>query len=150
MKSLILLLLSVLMSFTIMLHGQENSIEDVPKSIIQCLDKVGKDSSIVLNVCESTYLDYYFQRQRGSFLFENKCVFFLTGNYGAIKSNKKIYYAEAKQVLSTGVLPSIGMQQLVIFDGHERKSIGYDAAIISGSKKYLTKKDVIKHIKKRQ
>jgi hypothetical protein len=48
---------------------------------------------------------------------------------------------EIKLIISTGILPSPSMQQLVIFDECEVKDTGYDVVIVSGSKKYLTKKD---------
>lgn len=47
-----------------------------------------------------------------------------------------------------GAIPSHLMQQLLVFSEAERKQIGYDAAIITGSKKYVTKKDIYKKIKK--
>jgi len=121
-------------------HAQEESMESVPKSIVQCLDQLGKDSSAVLNRCESTYLDYYFQKQRGSFSFKDKTVFFLRGNAGSIISNKKKYFGEIKDALNEGDIPSYYVQQLLIFEDGDREKIGYDATITLGSKKYITKK----------
>lgn len=43
-----------------------------------------------------------------------------------------------------GTIPSHLMQQLLVFSEAESKQIGYDAAIITGSKKYITKEDINK------
>lgn len=147
MKNIILMLISSFFFASILL-GQEKSIEHMPKNIIPCLDKAGQDSSAVLNICESTYLNYFFEKQRGPFSFEDKTVLFLTGNYGAIKSTKNTFFSEIKQGLNIGTMPSHAMRQLLIFDESEWKNTGYDAAIITGSKRYLTKKDVIRSIEK--
>lgn len=122
--------------------------EDIPKNIIQCLDKTGDDSSAVLNICESNFLNYFFEKQRGSFSFEDKAVLFRMGNYGAIKSTKNTFFSGIKHGIINGSMPSHAMQQLLIFDKSERINTGYDAAIITGSKKFLTNKDVIKSIEK--
>ncbi|MCT1526050.1 hypothetical protein ACS126_03690 [Sphingobacterium lactis] len=147
MKNIILILFGSFF-FTGILYGQEKSMKDIPKNIIQCLDKTGQDSSAELNICESTFLNYFFENQRGSFSFEGKNVLFLTGNYGANKSTKNTFFSEIKQGLNIGSMPSHAMRQLLILDESDRKNTGYDAAIITGSKKYLTKKDVIKPIGK--
>lgn len=147
MKNIILILFGSFF-FTSILHGQEKSMEDIPKNIIQCLDKTGQDSTAGLNICESAFLNYFFEKQRGSFSFEGKNVLFLTGNYGAIKSTKNTFFSDIKQGINIGSMPSHAMRQLLFFDESERKNTGYDAAIITGSKKYLTKKDVIKSIGK--
>ncbi len=39
------------------------------------------------------------------------------------------------------------MQQLITFTKEESKELGYDAVIILGSKKLITKDDVKKHLK---
>lgn len=142
------LFIYLLLAFTYTLYGREKSMEYIPKNIIQCLDKVGLDSSAVLSTSESAFLNYFFEKQRGSFSFDDKTVFFLTGNNGAIKSTKNTFFRKIKLGLNIGIMPSQAMQQLLIFDGFEKKLTDYDAVIITGSKKYLTKKGVIKHIKK--
>ena len=147
MKTIILILFGSFF-FTSILHGQVKSMEDIPKNIIQCLDKTGDDSSAVLNICESTFLNYFFEKQRGSFSFEGKNVLFLTGNYGAIKSTKNTFFSDIKKGLKIGSIPNNSMRQILIFNDSERKSTGYDVAIITGSKKFLTNKDAIKSIEK--
>ncbi|MBV2228502.1 MAG: hypothetical protein KUL85_16725 [Sphingobacterium mizutaii] len=144
----VVLLLYLLLTFTYALFGQGKSIETFPKNIIQCVDKAGLDSSAILNICESTFLNYFFEKQRGSYSFEGKNVLFLTGNYGAIKSTKNTFFSDIKKGLKIGSIPNHSMRQLLIFADSEKKKTEYDVAIIIGSKKFLTNKDAIKSIEK--
>ncbi|MDM1046976.1 hypothetical protein [Sphingobacterium hotanense] len=136
------------MFVAIILYGQERNIETVPKNILECIHETGKDSSTQLNPCESSYLDYFFEKQRGLFSFKDKDVSFFTGNMGTVKSNKKEFFESVKQSYGIGLFPSLATSQLLIFDEVERKNIGYDAVIITGSKKYITKKNAVKYINK--
>ena len=64
-----------------------------------------------------------------------------------IKSTKKEYFDRLKQFISqNGFLPS-SSGQLIIFNEEEVKQTGYDAVVISFSKKYLTNKEVIIRLK---
>ncbi len=90
--------------------------KDIPKNIIQCLDKTGQDSSAELNICEFTFLNYFFEKQKGSYLFEGKKENILTGNYGANKSTKNTFFSQIKQGLNIGSMPSHAMRQLLILD----------------------------------
>lgn len=147
MKNIILILFGSFF-FTSILQGQEKSMEDIPKSIIQCLDKTGQDSTAGVNICESAFLNYFFEKQRGLFSFKDKDVSFFTGNMGTVKSNKKEYFESVKQAYGMGLFPSLATSQLLIFDEVERKNIGYDAVIITGSKKNITKKHFFKYLNK--
>lgn len=130
-----------------MLLGQEKSLENIPNDILECIDKTGDNNSPILNECECKYLNFYFQKYKGAFDFCGKKIYFLKGNIGTIKSDKIEYFENIKLIISKGMLPSLGMQQLIIFDKCEAKDIGYDVVVVLGSKKYLTKKDVIKRLK---
>jgi len=147
MKNVVLMLF-VSMSFASTLHGQGEPVECIPENIERCLGELGKDSSAVLNSCESTYLDHYFQERRGSFSFKDKKVFFLRGNLGAIISYKKNYFEEIKYALNEGYFPSYYVHQLLIFEDGDREKIGYDATITLGSKRYITQKIAMKYIEK--
>jgi len=129
-------------------HAQEQSMKNWPKTILQCVDQLGKDSSAALNSCESAYFDYCFQKERGSFSFKNRTVFFLRGSAGSTISDKKTYFERIEMALDDDCFPCYFMQQLIIFDDGEREKFGYDAAIATWSKRSLTKKHAIKQIKK--
>ncbi len=146
MKQLFLTM-SLSIIFNICLMGQEKT-ENIPKDILNCLIEMGKDTIPVLNVCESKYLNFNYQKNKNTFDFCVKRVAFLKGNTGTIKSTKKEYFDRLKYfVYQKGFLPS-DSSQLIIFNEDEVKKTGYDAVIISQSKKYLTNKEVFKRLKK--
>jgi hypothetical protein len=125
--------------------GQEKSAKNIPKDILDCLTEVGKDTVSTLNVCESKYLNFCFQKEKGTFNFCGKKMAFFKGNIGTIKSTKKEYFAVEKQLIQDGFYPSPG-GQLIIFNEDEAKKTGYDVVFIVYNKRYLTKKEVIKRL----
>ncbi len=132
--------------FNSFLMGQEKSTENIPKDILDCLTEVGKDTVSTLNVCESKYLNYLFQKDKGTFDFCSKKVAFFKGNTGTIKSTKKDFFDKEKYFIDIkGFLP-LGSGQLIIFNENEAKQVGYEAVIISSSKKLLSTKEVIKRL----
>lgn len=144
-KIFLVLCLPIILNITLM--GQEKSAEDIQKNIIKCFENMGKDTISILNFCESKYLNFNFQKEKGAFNFCKKRVAFFRGNAGTIKSTKKEYFDRLKQFISqNGFLPS-SSGQLIIFNEEEVKQTGYDAVVISFSKKYLTNKEVIKRLK---
>jgi hypothetical protein len=54
------------------LFGQEQTLENIPKNILECLLEMGKDTIPTLNACESKYLNFDFQKNRGIFDFSGK------------------------------------------------------------------------------
>jgi len=137
--------------FNISLMGQEKSAEDIQKDILDCLVEMGKDTISTLNVCESKYLNFNFQTDKGTFDFCSKKIAFFKGNTGTIKSTKKEYFDGLKQfVHQKGFLPSSSSGQLIVFDENEVKKTGYDAVIISSSKKYITNNEIVKRLNKKR
>jgi len=134
--------------FNIFLMGQEEPTEKSQKEILDCLVKTGNDTIRTVNICENKFLNFYFQKNKGTFDFSGKKIAFFKGNIGTIKSTKKDFFEKIKQfVHQKGFLP-LSSEQLIIFNKDEVKETGYDVVIISGSKKYLTRKSVIKRLKK--
>lgn len=128
--------------------GQENNTHILTNNILECIEEIGKDSIPTLNVCESFIMNYMYYYDKDTFDFGGKRVAFLKGNMGTLRSNKKEYFDRLKQyVQSKGILPTCP-DQLIILDKNEVKLLGYDAVIVSLSKKYLTSKDVIKRLRK--
>jgi hypothetical protein len=129
--------------------GQEKSAKDIPQDIVDCLEEMGNDTTSAINVCESKFLNLCFQKERGTFDFFGKKMAFFKGNIGTIKSNKQEYFATKKRLIDMGFYPSPG-GQLIIFNEDEAKETGYDVVFIVYNKRYLTKKDVIKQLKKKK
>lgn len=126
--------------------GQEKLMENISKDILDCLTEVGKNAVSTLNVCESKYLNCRFQKDKGTFDFCSKKIAFLKGNAGTIKSTKKDFFDKEKSFIEIkGFLP-MGSDQLIIFNNEEVRQVGYDAVIVSSSKRLLSAKDVIKRL----
>ena len=126
--------------------GQEKLTENIPKNILDCLTEVGMDTVSTLNVCESKYLNCRFQKDKGTFDFCSKKVAFFKGNAGTIQSTKKDFFDAEKYFIDIkGFLP-LGSGQLIIFNKNEAKQVGYDAVIVTSSKKLLSTKEVIKRL----
>ncbi len=144
MKQLFLAL-SMYFIFSSFVMGQE---ENTPKDILDCITEVGKDTVRTLNSCESKYLNYEFQKDKGTFDFCCKKVAFFKGNVGTIQRTKKDFFDDEKYILDVkGFLP-LSSDQLLIFNEDEAKQVGYNAVIISSSKKLLSKKEVINRLKR--
>lgn len=73
MKHIFLKLL-ISITFTLMLSGQEKSLENTPKDILECLVEMGKNTLPNLNVCENKYLNFHFKKDKNTFDFFNKSV----------------------------------------------------------------------------
>ena len=65
-------ILYISITFNSMLLGQEKSLENIPKDILECIGKMGDDNSPTLNECECKYLNFYFQKYKGTFDFCGK------------------------------------------------------------------------------
>jgi hypothetical protein len=132
--------------FNSFLMGQEKLTENIPTDILDCLTEVGTDTVSTLNVCESKYLNYRFQKDKGTFDFCSKKVAFFKGNAGTIQSTKKDFFDKEKSFIDIkGFLP-LGSGQLIVFNENEAKQVGYDAVIVTSSKKILSPKEVIKRL----
>jgi hypothetical protein len=129
--------------------GQEKSAKEMPQEILDCIVEMGKDTTSTLNACESKFLNFCFQKERGTFDFSGKKMAFFKGNIGTLKSNKQEYFATEKRLIDKGFYPSPG-GQLIILNEDESKQVGYDVVFIVYNKRYLTKKDVIKQLKKKK
>jgi hypothetical protein len=127
--------------------GQEKSVKDIPQDILDCLVEMGTDTISILNICESKFLNFCFQNEKGTFDFCGKKMAFFKGNVGTIKSTKKEYFDVEKQLIHNDIYP-LPRGQLIIFNEDESKKTGYDVVFIVYNKRYLTKKEVIKRLKK--
>lgn len=129
--------------------GQDSNTFKIQSDMLECLGELGQDTISILNTCEGNYMNVIYQNVKGTFDFCDKRVVFYKGNVGTLISNKKEYFDKLKHcVQQNGWLPT-NPDQLIIFNEDEVKAIGYDAAIVSSSKKFITNKDVVKRLKKK-
>lgn len=87
----LLLILFLPMIFNISLMGQDKSEQDRQKDILDCLVKMGEDTMVTLNICESKYLNFNYQTIKSTFDFHGKRVAFLKAMQGRSKAQKRIF-----------------------------------------------------------
>ena len=123
-------------------NRQVQKFEEIPKEILNNLDKMGVDSSLILNSCEGTYLNFVFKISVKDFDLIGKKVGFLHAG----KKNKKDYFEDERERFYRNYTTVNGT--LYIFDDSQKKeSGGYDAAIVYWSKFLLPVKDVANRLK---
>ena len=138
---------SIFIVFNISLMGQDKLFGNIQKDILDCLSYVGQDTLPTLNDCESRFLNLLYQKAKGTFDFRGSKVAFLKGNIGTVKSTKKEFFdVQIKNIHKVGFVLNSGTGQLIIFNEDEVKKTGYDAVVISLSKKYLTNKEAVKRL----
>jgi hypothetical protein len=128
----------------------KNKYENIPPNILSDIDKMGVDDDVFLTELEGKYFNAISGISEKEFNFYGKKVAFFTGNIGSIKSDKKKYFTGERAGLKTiDYSCSIFFGFLYIFDAVQKeKSGGYDAAIVYGSKKKNSMKEVVKRLKK--
>ena len=124
-------------------HYRVREFNDIPKEILNNLDKMGVDSSALLNKYESAFLNVIFKDKSDGFDFTNKKIGFL---FVGSKRNKKEYFEEMRERYSNN--NSIIISTLYIFNSKQKlESGGYDAAIVYWSKFLIPIQDVVNKLK---
>ena len=147
MRFFLLIFSMILFGCSTDIHSQIKQFNDFPKEILEQMDKMGVEKSCTLTDLEGKYLNFRLAINTEVFNFCGKKVAFFKGNAGTIRSTKKEYFDEEKYFIHQKGYPPLGSGQLIIFNEDEVKQTGYDAVIISQSKKYLTNKEVVKRLK---
>ena len=138
------LAITMMLFYSINLFGQVRSFNDIPKDILNQLDKMGVDGSPLLNSYESAFLNVIFKDSLKGFDFTNKKVGFIkiSGEKGKIHyfDMQKKHFVDEKHPCDNGTL--------YIFDATQKKeSGGYDAAIVYWSKFLMPVEKVVKRLK---
>ena len=122
------------------------SFENVPKEVLSDFGKMGVDECLSLTDLEGKYFNALFQVEADINL-SGKKVCFLTGNIGTNKSDKKKFFMMERESLNFDSSPNYSV--LYVFNAAQKeRSGGYDAAIVSWSKKFLSVEEVIKRLRK--
>ena len=130
--------------FNMNLFGQVRNFNEIPKAILEQLDKMGIDNSPLLNSHESAFLNVIFKDSLKGFDFTNKKIGFLSAGS---KRNKKEFFKEERERYYNNSTTINGT--LYIFDATQKKeSGGYDAAIVYWSKFLLPVDKVVNKLKK--
>jgi flavodoxin len=126
------------------LSGQVRNFSEIPKDILSQLDKMGTDSTPLLDSCESAYFNVIFKDNLDGFDFTNKKIGFLSAGS---KRNKKEYFAEERKRFYDNST-TINSTLYIFNASQKRESGGYDAAIVYWSKFILPTDKVVKKLKK--
>ncbi len=117
---------------------QVRSFSEIPKDLLENLDKVGTDSSLLLNEYEGRYLNFIFNIDSQDFNLIGKKVGF---------TRSKIDYFSWTRANST----TVGGSSLYIFDTTQKtESGGYDAFITMWSKFAIPIEEIVKRLKKKR
>jgi hypothetical protein len=142
-----ILALLVSLSLSVNLNSQVLKFDDIPKNILENLNKMGVEDCLLLNEHESNYFNSIFKNSRKDFDFTGKKIGFITGSSGNTLSNKKEYFHSEKDRFNHGYSPNNGV--LYIFNEKQKEeSGGYYAAIIYWSKTLVSVESVVKTLKK--
>lgn len=116
---------------------QVRSFSEIPEDLLENLDKMGVDNSIILNEYEGNYLNFIFNIDPQDFNFIGKKVGF---------TRNKIDYFSWTRANST----TVGGSSLYIFDTAQKmESGGYDAFITMWSKFAIPIEEVVKKLKRK-
>lgn len=128
------------------LFGQISSFNELPKDILEHMNKMGTEDSALLNNYESDYFNALLNDARKDFDFTGKKVGFITGTNGKTLSNKKKYFNKEYHRLKNNESPNDGM--LYVFSTSQKEeSGGYDAVIVYWCKVLLRIEDLPKRLK---
>lgn len=155
MKKYIIFCIFSIFSFNMLaqVYHMENKYENIPKNILSDIDKTGMDDSLFLTELEGKYCNAIAGISEKDFNFSKSKVAFFKGNIGSIRIDKKIYFRESRESFTKEIADStlLYFGTLYIFNAaQKRESGGYDATIVSGSKKLLSTKKVIKQLKEKR
>lgn len=151
MKKVILLICQTVVSICCM-TAQTISQPNAPDDIVNCLMEAGNDTLLVLNECESKFLNYRLQTQRDTFDFTGKRVAFFRGNTGKIRTSKIFFFDRIKESYNiNGYVgnTSINSNRLFVLEEKDAKQVGCDAVIFIWCKKGpFSRKEILKRLRK--
>lgn len=120
---------------------QVNNFSEIPKDLLENIDKMGVDNSSILNGYEGRYLNFIFKIDSQDFDFVGKKIGFSKSKIDYFRDTRERFYHNST---------TVGGSSLYIFDDTQKKENGgYDAAIVYWSKKFLSTEEVIKRLKSR-
>lgn len=113
---------------------------EIPKDLLENIDKMGVDNSSILNEYEGRYFNFIFNIDSQDFNLVEKKVGFL--------GSKIDYFNDTRS--SDRNFKTVGGSSLYIFDANQKEeSGGYDAAITYWNKSLLPTEEVVKRLSKK-
>jgi len=121
------------------IERQVRNFAEIPKDLLDNMDKMGIDSSSILNEYEGRYFNFIFKIDFQDFNLVGKKVC-----YGS----KMGFFKDEKEWFHRGETSGVGGTVLYIFNSAQKEeSGGYDAAIVYWSKRLIPIEEVVKRLK---
>lgn len=144
MKNILSILIVLFLSMN--LYSQVRNYSDIPKYILDDLDKMGVDSLPLLNSYESAYLNVIYNDSLNGFDLTNKKIGFL---YHGVRSSKEEYFKDVREWYYRN--ETTISESIYIFDETQKmESGGYDGAIVYWNKFLIPKNEIARRLKKWQ
>lgn len=138
------LIIGVIFFIGMNLSGQIRNFSDIPEGVLNQMDRMGVDSTPLLDSCESAYFNVIFKNSLNGFDFTNKKIGFLLA--GSKRSKKEYFDEERNRFHNNSTTIN---STLYIFNSTQKEdSGGYDAAIVYWSKYLLPVDKIVKKLKK--
>jgi len=139
----LLLAISFIITLNMKVFGQIErqirSFMEIPTELLSQMEKMGVDSSLLLNEYEGRYLNFIFKVNYPDFDIAGKRVSFSRSKMNFFKDEKERFYRKSTPV---------GGAVLYIFNTAQKEETGgYDAAIVYWSKRLVPIEDVVKRLK---
>lgn len=124
------------------IERQVHSFAEIPKDLLENINKMGVDNFAILNEYEGRYFNFIFEIDFQNFNLVGKKMGFLRSKMGFFNDEKEWFYRGEKS--------GVGGCALYIFDTTQKtESGGYDGAIVYWSKMLVPTKDVVKRLKEK-
>ncbi|MCT1523689.1 hypothetical protein ACP6L2_13125 [Sphingobacterium lactis] len=107
--------------YSMNIYGQVQEFKDIPKDILEKLDSLGSDGSLLLNPNESAYFNVLFESLKRGFDFTNKKIAFFSGSNGANLSDKFNYFKDEKDRYKRNL--TITYSSLKIFNTEQKRDL---------------------------
>jgi len=118
---------------------QVRNFAEIPTELLNQLEKMGVDSSLILNEYEGRYFNFIFNIDVQDFDMVGKKISY---------KSKIGFFKDEKEWFSRGLSSGVGGTTLYIFDETQKeKSGGYDVAITYWRKRFVPIEDVVKRLR---
>jgi hypothetical protein len=133
------LIITIMLLSNINLFGQVRDFDDIPKDLLENMDKMGVDTFSILNEYEGRYLNFIFNINPQDFNLIGKKVGFSRSKIDYFRDTRERFYNNST---------TVGGSSLYIFNATQKEeSGGYDAAITYWNKFVIPIEKVVERLK---
>jgi hypothetical protein len=141
------LAITIMLLTTINSFGQVRNFSDIPKDILEQLDKMGVDNSPLLNSYESAYLNVIFKDSLKGFDFTGKKIGFIK----CLGEKGKFHYFDMHRKYIIDRNSPCDEGSLYIFSATQKTaSGGYDGAIVYWMKFLIPIEKIVKRLEEKR